>query len=187
MKKFFATLLIGILFLVPVFSATDSATLILKVNVIESALNTGVRITKGDKSGLITNATTFDNVFSASTSTITIEYQQGFVGGADIEELFTVLVRRGSSVPLNVDVDPTTLQKPNTGFYLGYKMSKDGVAFMDNTANPSQVPANLLYSASNVYEGLVRDVAVFKLTIPKTDQVPIGEYQANMVFTIEVP
>lgn len=186
MKKFLTFLLIGILFLAPVFSATDSATLILKVNIGETALNTGIRITEGDVSGVTGTADTFDNVFGASASTITLTHPSGFVGGNNIVDTFTVLVRKGDSVPLIVTVTPTPLQKPNTGFYLAYEMRRNGALFMNNAADPSQIPGGLQYQANGVINGQIRDRAIFTLTIPQTDQVPIGEYQASIIFTITV-
>lgn len=187
MKKLLTVLLIGIFLINSVSTATDIANLKFSITVTENIYNTGIRVVEEDMSGSITNKTTFDTVYNSSTSSITLSYL-GRLEEASLVKHFTVLVRRGSINPLAIGVSPSPLKKEGDMFYLGYNIKMGASSFIDTTNTPSVAPPALGYSASfNYGDGIIRDVAVFTLTIPQTDEVPIGEYTADLVFTIEAP
>ena len=190
MKKFLMILFLVLLIPTMMFAETESATFTLTVAITETPVNTGIRIVAGDISPYITSDTTFDTKFSTSSTTAEITHSDGFVSG-NIEGYFTVLVRRITAVPLGVTITGTSLQKAGTSSYLGFALEKIGstseVVFTSIGSSAPMTFPTITYGADDLYGGIIRDVQVFKYTVPEDNTVPIGNYVLNLTFSIETP
>src|SRR5690554_5195411 len=109
MKRFLAVLLIGAIIIGSVFAVFNTARLNLSVSLSETAENTGIKVLLGDKSEEVNTLSKFEETFFKSTSSISIDYPISLIE-ENLIEYFTVLVRRGSSSFLDVELNAEPLQ-----------------------------------------------------------------------------
>lgn len=186
MKRFLAVLLIGAIIIGSVFAVFNTARLNLSVSLSETAENTGIKVLLGDKSEEVNTLSKFEETFFKSTSSISIDYPISLIE-ENLIEYFTVLVRRGSSSFLDVELNAEPLQSSSNLSHLNYSVSAIKEE-RDKTIDVSYTAVGSInYRAKNTTLGnsIIRDATIFKLIINRDINKPIDDYNAVLIFTIE--
>ncbi len=196
MKKIFTFLSLLLILGSLAFGATETSTVVLSTTVAESPLNSGIRVRNGNLTDLFQGASNYTNTFAtefaATTSVNSLTLNSGVDSATnDAEGYFTILVQRTQSTPVEVTVSATPLQKTDgSNSYLGYKITGQWTPtlLISTLGNPSNQVSGITYQADKRPNAgaFIRDYRVFKYEIPKDHLAAVGNYAANIYFTIAV-
>jgi len=188
MKKLI-TILIVLTTLTPIilFAGSEAASVEINYEVTENILNSGIRIVDGDaKTTIGSSSQLFSQAFDQATNYIDLawtDWDKEDDVYVDRTGLFSVLVRRGSNTPIDVSVSGSPLQMGETEAYLGYKLEiVNGATIYDSTSNPAtEYSESASYQAkSTLATSAIKDVQLFKYTIPYDHSALYGEYNTSI-------